>query len=72
MAKSTAKDVDQASRGHSTVFNTGGGPGRSFSQGSIKGPESPGQPIAMKKALAKKSRGGASGYAGNLKPISRS
>lgn len=72
MAKSGPSNVDQSSKGSSTAFNTGGGPGRSFSQGSIKGPESPGQPIAMKKALAHKSRGGATGYAGNLKPNSRS
>ena len=72
MAKSTAKDVDQSSKGSSTAYNTGGGPGRSFAQGRIPGAASPGQPIAMKKALANKSRGGATGYAGNLKPISKS
>ena len=71
MAKSGPKDVDQASRGSSTAYNTGGGPGHSFAQGRIPGSASPGQPIAMKKALAKKSRGGATGYAGNLKPSTR-
>jgi hypothetical protein len=67
--KSGPRDVDQASRGSSTAFNTGGGPGRSFAQGKIPGPASPGQPIAMKKALAKKSvRGGnATGAAGTLR-----
>jgi hypothetical protein len=66
--KSGPKDVDEASRGSSTAFNTGGGPGRSFAQGRIPGPTSPGQPIAMKKALAKKSpRGSATGAAGTLR-----
>lgn len=68
MAKSGPKNVDEASRGHSTAFNTGGGPGRSFAQGKIPGPTSPGQPIAMKRALAKKSpRGTATGAAGTLR-----
>jgi hypothetical protein len=66
--KSGPKDVDEASRGSSTAFNTGGGPGRSFAQGKIPGPASPGQPIAMKKALARKSsRGTATGAAGTLR-----
>jgi hypothetical protein len=45
-----------------------GGPGHSFAQQPIPGPTSPGQPIAMKKALAKKSpRGTATGQAGTLR-----
>jgi hypothetical protein len=67
--KSGPRDVDEASRGSSTAYNTGGGPGRSFAQGKIPGPTSPGQPIAMKRALAKKpARGGnATGAAGTLR-----
>jgi hypothetical protein len=69
MAKSGPRDVGPSARGHSTAFNTGGGPGRSFAQGKIPGPTSPGQPIAMKRALAKKpGRGGnATGAAGTLR-----
>ena len=66
--KSGPKDVGSSARGSSTAFNTGGGPGRSFAQGKIPGPASPGQPIAMRKALAKKSpRGTATGAAGTLR-----
>jgi hypothetical protein len=64
MAKSGPKDVNQSSRGSSPVHTSGGGPGHTFAQQPIPGPEHPGPPIAMKKALAKKDRGGTTGYAG--------
>lgn len=38
----------------STVYNTGGSPGRSQPQKPIAGPENPGPPPSMAKALAKK------------------
>jgi hypothetical protein len=66
--KSGPKDVGPSARGSSTAFNTGGGPGRSFAQGKIPGPVSPGQPTSMRKALAKKSsRGTVTGAAGTLR-----
>jgi hypothetical protein len=37
------------------VHNTGGSAGRSYPQQPISGPENPGPPISMRKALAKKS-----------------
>lgn len=46
--------VDEASRGSNPAGNSGGTPGRSMPQKPIPGPSSPGMPIAMKKALAKK------------------
>ena len=59
MAKSGPKNVDEASRGDNPAGNSGGHPGGSRPQRAIPGPSSPGQPIAMKKALAKKPiRGG--------------
>lgn len=70
--KSGPKDVDEASRGSNFAHNSPGGPGRSFPQQPIPGPSSPGQPSAMRKALAKKgSRSGTTGYAGSLKPNAR-
>jgi hypothetical protein len=62
-AKSTGKSsgkpgpssVDPASRGSNFAFSSGGSPGKSKPQSAIPGPKSPGQPIAMKRALAKKS-----------------
>ena len=70
--KSGPKDVDQASRGSNTANNSAGGPGRTFPQRPIPGPASPGQPTAMKRALAKKGqRSGTTGYAGSLKPNAR-
>lgn len=48
------KSVDPASRGSNPVFTSGGHPGKSMPQQAIPGPKSPGQPIAMKRALAKK------------------
>lgn len=68
MAKSGPKDVNEASRGSSPTGVSGGGPGVSRPQRPIPGPTSPGQPSAMKKALAKKSqRGTATGAAGTLR-----
>jgi hypothetical protein len=43
------------SGGGNTVNNSPGGPGKSFSQKPIPGPESTGGPVSMKKALAPKS-----------------
>lgn len=37
-----------------TVHNTGGSAGRSYPQQAIAGPENPGPPAALKKALSKK------------------
>jgi len=37
-----------------TANNTGGSPGRSMTQKPIPGPENPGPPPSMKKALARK------------------
>lgn len=66
MTKAGPKDVNSSSRGSSPAHNAAGGPGHSFAQQSIPGPSSPGQPIAMKRALAKKApHGNATGYAGN-------
>jgi hypothetical protein len=56
MGKPGMSSVDPASRGSNPVNNSGGHPGKSVPQKPIPGPTSPGQPIAMKKALAKKSR----------------
>lgn len=48
--------VGASSRGRgNTVNNSGGMGGYSCAQQPIPGPESPGQPPAMRKALAKKS-----------------
>ena len=65
-SKPGAKSVDEASRGSNPVNTSGGHPGKSMPQGAIPGPSSPGQPSAMKKALAKKTvKGGdATGFAG--------
>jgi hypothetical protein len=69
MAKSGPKNVNQSSRGSSPTRVVAGGPGHSFTQSPMPGPERTGPPISMKKALAKKSpRGNATGYAGSLKP----
>lgn len=70
MAKSGPRDVNPSSKGSSPTGVVAGGPGRSFAQQAMPGPTSPGQPAAMKKALAKKSsHGDATGYAGSLKPV---
>ena len=66
--KSGPKDVDEASRGSNPTGVSGGNPGRSLPQKPVAGPAGSGLPIAMKRALAKKSPGGtATGYAGSLK-----
>lgn len=52
--KPGSKSVDGASRGSNPSFTSGGHPGKSMPQQPIPGPKSPGQPIAMKRALAKK------------------
>jgi hypothetical protein len=46
--------VNPSSKG-SSPQNLSGTPGKSMPQGPIPGPSNPGQPVAMKKALAKKS-----------------
>ena len=48
------KAVNPSSKG-SSPQNLSGNPGKSMPQGPIPGPSSPGQPPAMKKALARKS-----------------
>ena len=65
-SKPGMKSVDPASRGSNPANGSGGHPGKSMPQQAIPGPSSPGQPIAMKKALAKKTvKGGdATGFAG--------
>lgn len=69
MAKSGPKNVNQSSKGSSPTRVVAGGPGHSFVQSPMPGPTRTGGPIAMKRALAKKSpRGNATGYAGSLKP----
>jgi hypothetical protein len=66
--KSGPKDVMEASRGSNPTGVSGGNPGRSLPQKPIAGPEHPGQPIAMKRALTKKPiRGTATGAAGTLR-----
>lgn len=66
--KSGPKDVMEAARGSNPAGNSGGNPGRSLAQKPIPGPEHPGQPIARKRALAKKPiRGTATGAAGTLR-----
>jgi len=41
-------------KGSSPTRVVAGGPGKSFAQTAMPGPTNPGQPIAMKRALAKK------------------
>lgn len=55
MAKSFRKMTVGTSKGSSPSREVAGGPGHSFKQQPIPGPTNPGQPISMKKALAKKS-----------------
>jgi hypothetical protein len=50
-----AKSVNESSRGSNPASNSGGMPGYSCPQTPIPGPENPGPPPAMRKALAKKS-----------------
>jgi hypothetical protein len=47
--------VNPSSKGHNPAANSAGTPGRSYPADPIPGPSSPGQPIALKKALARKS-----------------
>jgi len=47
--------VSKTSKGSNPAANSGGNPGKSMPQKPIPGPDSPGQPPAMRKALAKKS-----------------
>lgn len=68
MAKAGPKNVNPSSKGSSPSRNVAGGPGGTFAQSPIPGPTSSGQPIAMKKALAKKSsHGTATGFAGRVR-----
>ncbi len=52
--KPGSSSVMPSAKGSSPVANSGGGPGKSVPQKAIPGPEHPGQPPAMRKALAKK------------------
>ena len=68
MSKIGPKNVNPSSKGSSPSHGVAGGPGHSFAQQPIAGPASPGQPIAMKKALAKKSpKGMATGFPGKTR-----
>lgn len=53
--KSGPFDVNKSSKGSNPANNSPGSPGESYTAKPIPGPASPGQPTAMKKALAKKS-----------------
>lgn len=53
-SKPGASSVMPSARGRNPAGNSGGTPGRSEPQKKIPGPEKTGQPIAMRKALAKK------------------
>lgn len=55
MAKYGSNQVNASSRGSSSAANSGGRPGCSEPQRPIPGPENPGPPASMRKALAKKS-----------------
>lgn len=68
MAKSGPRDVQASAKGSNPTGTSGGNPGRSLVQHPMPGPTSPGQPIAMKRALTKKPiRGTATGAAGTLR-----
>lgn len=54
-SKPGPSSVDQASKGSCPSHNSGGSPGRSVVQMPIPGPESTGGPVALKKALMRKS-----------------
>jgi hypothetical protein len=58
--------VNPSSRGSTPLNTSGGTPGMSKAQGPIPGPGSSGGPVALKRALAKKSSRGsdATGAAG--------
>jgi hypothetical protein len=64
MAKSGPRDVQnelKGAGGRNIVNNSGGSAGASRPQRPIAGPENPGPPISMRKALAKKNVGGGRG-----------
>jgi hypothetical protein len=63
--KPGAKSVNPSSKGKGFAGN----PGKVVAQSPIPGPSSPGQPVAMKKALAKKQvKGGpVTGFAGTVR-----
>lgn len=65
-SKPGMKSVDEASRGSNPSNTSGGHPGKSQPQQPIPGPTSTGGPIAMKRALAKKTLkgGNVTGQAG--------
>lgn len=65
-SKPGMKSVDEASRGSNPSNTSGGHPGKSQPQKPIPGPERTGGPIALKRALAKKTvpGGDATGAAG--------
>lgn len=68
MAKSGPKDVQASAKGSNPTGVSGGNPGRSIPQKPIAGPEHPGQPVSMRRALSKKPvRGTATGAAGTLR-----
>lgn len=55
MAKSGPHNtIIKGAEANNTVNNSGGTAGRSISQRPIPGPENPGPPISMRKALARK------------------
>ncbi len=54
-SKPGPSSVDPASKGSSPAGNSGGNPGKSSPQKAIPGSGHSGPPIAMRKALAKKS-----------------
>ena len=61
--------VDEASRGSNPSNTSGGHPGGSHPQAPIPGPTSTGGPIALKRALAKKTLkgGNVTGQAGTVR-----
>jgi hypothetical protein len=48
------KSVGKSAKGTSPTGMVAGGPGKSFAQKPLAGPTGSGQPIAMRKALARK------------------
>jgi hypothetical protein len=61
------RNVQPSMKGSNPVHNSPGNPGKVMPQAAIPGPTNPGQPPAMKKALAKKARGGTTGFAGSAR-----
>jgi hypothetical protein len=67
MAKGGHDTDIKGAEANNTVFNSGGTAGRSMPQRPIPGPENPGLPISMKKALAKKPiTGGGKDFPGRI------